>query len=132
VAVRLPVCVDGRKVSTLQSLLSHAHRCGIVSNNPAAGVCKIAGKTRTHRLSAAEIRSLGEMMESAERNEENPTGLSAVKTLLLNGYRISVVVGMERSWLNTDRGYVHFPDTKTDGQVRSVGGPSRLRRKSNF
>jgi integrase len=44
-----------------------------------------------------------------------------VRALLLTGYRISVVIGMERSWLHADRGYVHFPDTKTDGQVRPIG-----------
>ena len=60
-------------------------------------------------------------MEIAERNEENPTGLAAVRALLLTGYRISEIIGMERSWLHADRGYVHFPDTKTDGQVRPIG-----------
>lgn len=113
--------VAGRAVSTLQSLLSHALRYDIVENNPAAGVRKIAGKARTRRLSATEIRALGEAMEIAERNEENPTGLAAVRALLLTGYRISEVIGMERSWLHADRGYVHFPDTKTDGQVRPIG-----------
>ncbi len=113
--------VAGRAVSTLQSLLSHALRYDIVENNPAAGVRKIAGKPRTRRLSAAEIRALGEAIEIAERNEENPTGIAAVRMLLLTGYRISEVIGMERSWLHADRGYVHFPDTKTDGQVRPIG-----------
>jgi integrase len=113
--------VAGRAVSTLQSLLSHALRYDIVENNPAAGVRKIAGKARTRRLSASEIRALGEAMEIAERNEENPIGLAAVRALLLTGYRISEVIGMERSWLHADRGYVHFPDTKTDGQVRPIG-----------
>ncbi|MGE0774452.1 MAG: tyrosine-type recombinase/integrase [Sphingomonadaceae bacterium] len=113
--------VAGRAVSTLQSLLSHALRYDIVENNPAAGVRKIAGKPRTRRLSATEIRALGEAIEIAERNEENPTGIAAVRALLLTGYRISEVIGMERSWLHADRGYVHFPDTKTDGQVRPIG-----------
>lgn len=113
--------VAGRAVSTLQSLLSHALRYDIVENNPAAGVRKIAGKPRTRRLSATELRALGEAIEIAERNEENPTGIAAVRALLLTGYRISEVIGMERSWLHADRGYVHFPDTKTDGQVRPIG-----------
>lgn len=28
---------------------------------------------------------------------------------------------MERSWLHSDQGFVRFPDTKTGGQVRSIG-----------
>ena len=113
--------VAGRAVSTLQSLLAHAIRYDLVENNPAAGVRKIAGKPRTRRLNASEIRALGQAMEIAERNGENPTGLAAVRALMLTGYRISEVIGMERGWLNADQGYVHFPDTKTDGQVRPIG-----------
>jgi hypothetical protein len=64
--------VAGRAVSTLQSLLSHALRYDIVENNPAAGVRKIAGNPRTRRLNATELRALGEAIEIAERNEENP------------------------------------------------------------
>lgn len=113
--------VAGRAVSTLQSLLSHALRYDIVENNPASGVRKITGKARTRRLSAAEIRALGDAMQIAKRNEENPIGIAAVRALLLTGYRISEVIGMEHSWLHADQGYVHFPDTKTDGQVRPIG-----------
>ena len=28
---------------------------------------------------------------------------------------------MEHDWLHADQGYVHFPDTKTDGQFRPIG-----------
>lgn len=113
--------VAGRAVSTLQSLLSHALRYDVVENNPAAGVRKIAGKPRTRRLGAIELRALGEAMDIAARNGENPIGLAAVRVLLLTGYRISEVIGMQRDWLHADKGYVHFPDTKTDGQVRPIG-----------
>jgi integrase len=113
--------VAGRAVSTLQSLLSHALRYDIVENNPAAGVRKIAGKPRTRRLDAIELRALGEALDVAERSGENPIGLAAVRVLLLTGYRISEVIGMERGWLHADKGYVHFPDTKTDGQIRPIG-----------
>lgn len=113
--------VAGRAVSTLHALLAHAMRYDIVESNPAAGVRKIAGKPRTRRLSAVEIRALGKAITVAESNGENPTGLAAIQVLLLTGYRISEVIGMQRSWLNTDKGIVHFPDTKTDGQIRPIG-----------
>ena len=113
--------VAGRAVSTLHALLAHAMRYDIVENNPAAGVRKIAGKPRTRRLSAVEIRALGKAITVAGRNGENPTGLAAIQVLLLTGYRISEVIGMQRNWLNIDKGIVHFPDTKTDGQIRPIG-----------
>lgn len=114
--------VAGRAVSTLHSLLAHAMRYDLVENNPAAGVRKLAGKPRTRRLSATEIRSLGQALVIAERNGLNHIGLAAIRVLLLTGYRISEVIGMDRSWLYAEHGYVHFPDTKTDGQFRPIGG----------
>lgn len=113
--------VAGRTVATLRSILAHALRYDIVENNPAAGVRKIAAKPRTRRLNADEIRRLGQAFSIAERNGENPTGLAAIRILLLTGYRISEVIGLERDWLHADRGFVHFPDTKTDGQIRPIG-----------
>ena len=113
--------VAGRTVATLRSILAHAQRFDIGENNPAAGVRKIATKPRTRRLSAEEIRKLGKAFPIAERNGENPTGLAAIRVLLLTGYRISEVIGMERGWLHAENGFVHFPDTKTDGQIRPIG-----------
>lgn len=113
--------VAGRAVATLRSVLAHAMRYDIVENNPAAGVRKIATRPRTRRLSTEEIRALGKAITTAERNGENSTGLAAIRVLLLTGYRISEVIGMERSWLHAEKGFVHFPDTKTDGQIRPIG-----------
>jgi integrase len=41
--------------------------------------------------------------------------------MLLTGFRISEAQGLKRAWLRADDGYVHFPDTKSDGQVRAIG-----------
>jgi integrase len=41
--------------------------------------------------------------------------------MLLTGFRISEAQGLQRDWLHADQGYVHFPDTKSDGQVRAIG-----------
>jgi integrase len=41
--------------------------------------------------------------------------------MLLTGFRISEAQGLHRDWLHADQGYVHFPDTKSDGQVRAIG-----------
>jgi len=47
--------------------------------------------------------------------------LAAVKLILLTGFRISEAQRLQRSWLHPDQGYVHFPDTKSDGQIRAIG-----------
>ena len=113
--------VAARTVSTFQSLLAHAARLDVIPSNPSEGVRKLAGKKRERRLSVAEIQKLGEAMRVAERNGEHPVALAAVRLMLLTGFRISEVQGLQRDWLHADRGYVHFPDTKTDGQVRAIG-----------
>jgi site-specific recombinase XerD len=113
--------VAARTVSTLQSLFAHATRLDIIASNPAEGVRKLAGKKKERRLSIGEIKKLGEAMRIAEQNGEHPVALAAVRLMLLTGFRISEAQGMQRGWLHADRGYVHFPDTKSDGQVRAIG-----------
>ena len=87
---------------------------------------RIAGKKKERRLSLAEIRKLGAAMGTAEQNGEHPVALAAVRFMLLTGFRISEAQGLQRAWLHADKGYVHFPDTKSDGQVRAIG-PSAAR-----
>lgn len=113
--------VAARTVSTLQSLFAHALRLDVIASNPTVGVRKRTGRKKERRLSLAEIKMLGEAMRAAERNCEHPVALAGVRMLLLTGFRISEVQGMKRDWLHADKGYVHFPDTKSDGQVRVIG-----------
>jgi integrase len=44
-----------------------------------------------------------------------------VRFVLLTGFRISEAQGLQCDWLHADQGYVHFPNTKSDGQVRAIG-----------
>lgn len=118
--------VAARTLSTLQSLLAHAKRLDVVASNPAVGVRKLAGKKKERRLSVAEIKKLGETMWGAERNGEHPIALAAVRLMLLTGFRISEAQGLRREWLHADQGFVRFPDTKSDGQVRAIG-PSAVK-----
>jgi integrase len=113
--------VAARTISTLQSLFAHAARLEIIAANPAEGVRKLAGKKKYRRLSVAEVKKLGVAMRAAERNGEHPVALAAVRLMLLTGFRISEAQGLQKDWLHADRGYVHFPDTKSDGQIRAIG-----------
>jgi integrase len=118
--------VAARTVSTLQSLLAHAKLLNVIGTNPAVGVRKLSGNRKERRLSVAEIRRLGEAMRRAERGGERPVALAIVRLLILTGFRISEAQGLQRHWLHSDGGFVHFPDTKSDGQVRVIG-PSALK-----
>jgi integrase len=110
-----------RTVSTLQGLLGHAKRADLIDFNPADGVRKIAGNRKDRRLSVAEIRKLGKAMRSSAESGEHPTALAIVRLLLLTGLRISEGQGIQHAWLNAKDGYVRFPDTKSDAQIRAIG-----------
>ena len=113
--------VASRTVSTLHSLLEHAARLGVIAANPAKGVRKLAVAPRERRLSAAEIAKLGRAMRAAPEHGEHPTGLAAVRFLLLTGFRRQEGLGLARAWVDAEHGCVRFPDTKSGAQVRVVG-----------
>lgn len=113
--------VASRAVGTLQSILGHAARLSKLESHPSRGARKLAGNKKKRRLSVAEIKLLGAAMRHAERNGESPVALAIVRFLALTGFRISEGQGLQRPWLHADAGYVAFPDTKGDEQIRAVG-----------
>ena len=92
----------------------------MVEENPAKGARKFADKRRTSRLSLDQIRTLGMAMEEAGADGENATGLAAIRTILLTGFRREEALSIRRGWLSPAGG-VDFPDTKSGPQVRPIG-----------
>jgi integrase len=113
--------VASRCVGTLQAILGHAKHKGLIKELPAKGAKKLATTKKTRRLSRDEIIMLGKAMAYGEANGENPIGLAIIRTLLLTGYRREEAQAMQRLWISPVGGYVAFPDTKGDAQVRAIG-----------
>lgn len=113
--------VASRAVGTLQSILGHAARLDKIESHPSRGARKLASKKKMRRLSEIEIKKLGVAVRHAARNGEHPVGLAVVRFLLLTGFRISEGQGLQRPWLHAEAGYVSFPDTKGDAQIRAIG-----------
>ena len=113
--------VASRTVSTLRSMLGHAKRFGLIEANPALGVRVIASNKKVRRLSREELLRLGATMERMEGEGEHPTGLAAIRTMLLTGFRKMEVLGMHRAWVHAHERNVCFPDTKAGQQVRVIG-----------
>jgi len=118
--------VAGRCVGTLQAIIGHAKHKGLLSEHPTKGAKKLTGNKKNRRLSVAEIEALGTAIAYAERNGENPTALGVLRLLLLTGYRREEAQAMRRAWVHPKGGYVAFPDTKGDAQVRAIG-PAAIR-----
>ena len=113
--------VAGRAIGTLRSLLNHARRLGLIEDSPANGVRIIASQKLKRRLSASEVRHLGKIMLRMEREGEHPTGLAAIRVMLLTGFRRMEVLGMRREWIEEDNNCIAFPDTKSGAQLRAAG-----------
>ena len=52
---------------------------------------------------------------------EHPTGLAAIRLMLLSGFRRMEVLGLERLWVSPKENCVRFPDTKSGAQIRVLG-----------
>jgi site-specific recombinase XerD len=113
--------VADRTISALHSIFEHAVRLGQIERNPAKGVRKISTVPRERRLSRSEIERLGKTIRVAAVEGEHPTGLAAVRFLLLTGFRRMEGLGLERAWLDEDEGAIRFPDTKSGAQTRVIG-----------
>jgi len=110
-----------RSISTLHAVFEHGVRQGIIDTNPARGVRKIMERRRDRRLSQKEIIHLGQVMDECLANSENPTGLAAIRFILLTGFRRMEALSLERTWLDSTIKCVRFPETKTGKQIRTIG-----------
>jgi site-specific recombinase XerD len=116
--------VAARTMSTLHAIFEHAIRLGKIETNPAKGVRRLASTPRDRRLSRAEIAKLGKAMRATEAAGEHPTGLAAIRLLLLTGLRRLEGLGLRREWLDAEESGVRFPETKSGAQLRVIGRPA--------
>jgi len=113
--------VAARTMSTLHSIFEHAVRLGKIEANPAKGVRRLASAPRERRLSRSEIERLGKTLRAAAEEGEHPTGLAAIRFLLLAGFRRMEALGLQRTWLDEEECAIRFPDTKSGAQIRVIG-----------
>jgi integrase len=111
----------GRTLTLLHSVFEHGIRLGVTEVNPAHGVRKAASNVKDRRLSTEEIKRLGVALSQLGEENENPTGLAAIKFIALTGFRRSEALLLEKSWIDDDFRSIKFPDTKTGKQTRIIG-----------
>jgi site-specific recombinase XerD len=113
--------VAARTMSTLHAVFEHAVRLGQIEANPAKGVRRLASVPRMRRLSRNEIDCFGRTLQAAAQDGEHPTGLAAIRFLLLTGFRRMEGLALQRAWLDADECAIRFPDTKSGAQIRVIG-----------
>ena len=65
-------------------------------------------------------------MKQMEREGEHPTGLAAIRVMLLTGFRRMEVLAMRKEWIEPDDNCVAFPDTKSGAQMRAAGDAAMI------
>ena len=90
----------GRTLTMLHSIFEHGIRLGITEVNPARGVRKAASNVKDRRLSIEEIKRFGSALSQLKEENENPTGLAAIRFVALTGYRRSEALLLESSWID--------------------------------
>src|SRR5262245_34285434 len=86
--------------------------------NPARGARKLAGSRRQERLSLDQMTELGTAMR--ETNSEIPVAMSALRFILLSGFRRNEALSIRAEHL-IPAGGVKLLDSKSRPQVRAIG-----------
>jgi integrase len=110
-----------RTISMFGTILQRAKRHGLIRENVARDVVKFPYQKRTRFLSLEEMKALGEAMRALEKENDNKTGIAAVRALLLTGCRRNEVLSLPWAWIDTRSRCIRFGDTKTGAQVRPIG-----------
>jgi len=113
--------VASRTVGMLGAIFEFAKRHGTIEDNPARGIRRFADNKLRRFLNADELRALGVAMRKAQREGENPTGIAAIRALLLTGCRRNEILALPWDWLDAKSRCIRFEDTKSGAQLRPLG-----------
>ena len=117
-----------RTMGMLGTILEYARTSlKIIKENPARGLKKPPDRKQRRFLNFEEIGKLGQAMRDAELLGENPTGLTAIRLLLLTGLRRMEALTLRGKWVDGRARCIRFNDTKSGPQLRAIGSePVRL------
>jgi integrase len=89
-----------RTVGLLGGILTYAVEAGIIDRNPAHGIRKPKDNVRNRRLTQAEYRTLGEMLQKAAENEKYAMTVDIIRQIALTGCRRTATIKL--MWTEAD------------------------------
>ncbi len=116
-----------RVVSLLSTMMTFAEREGIrpEGSNPCRYISKYPEKKRERFLTTAELARLGDALVEAETHgETSPSGILAVRLLLLTGARKAEILNLRWSEVDIERACLRLEDSKTGQKVIPLGAPA--------
>jgi integrase len=110
-----------RATAVLGTLFSYAIKERICTDNPVRGVTLYEGEKKERFLTAAELADLGDALSAAQQDGENPFAVTAIRLLVLTGARKSEILTLKWEHVDTERGRLRLPDSKTGAKVIPLG-----------
>jgi integrase len=102
-----------RTVGLLGGILSFGIQKGLRDDNPVRGAKKPKDAKRERFLSDEELNRLWRFLQNPTGLTLNPNAIPAVTLLLLTGARKSEVTCLEWGQVDTSKGYLDLPESKT-------------------
>jgi integrase len=115
-----------RVAALLSKTFSLAEEWGIrpEGSNPARHIKKFAERSHKRFLSASELQRLGKALTEAEAEGEQPSGINAIRLLILTGCRRAEILTLGWSAVDLDRGCLRLSGSKTGEKVVPLGAPA--------
>ncbi len=110
-----------RAVAILGAIFTFAVQRDLRPDNPVRGVKLYKGEKKERFLSAAELARLGDALSSAQHDGESPFAVAAIRLLVLTGARKSEILTLKWEYVDTERGCLRLPDSKTGAKVIPLG-----------
>lgn len=110
-----------RTIGLLGAIFQFAVDQGLIDHNPVRGVSRYADKRMQRFLSAEEISRLGHAIQTAALAGAHPSGILAIRLLLLTGLRRSEVMNLRWSEVDWPRKQLNLGDSKTGARIVHLG-----------
>ncbi len=110
--------VASHAVVALRSAINLAMDVVGISDNPASQVERHKAKKRERFLSEVEVALIGEAIARMEDEVAISSEFAAaIRLLMLTGCRKNEILNLQWSWIDMQRGFIEFPDSKTGAKV---------------
>jgi integrase len=93
------------------------------ASNPTHHVQRFREQRRQRFLSGDELVRLGDALRDAAKEGEQASAVLALRLLILIGARLSEVLTLRWSSVDSEKGLLHLPDSKTGPRVIPIGPP---------
>ena len=113
-----------RTVGLLGGILTYAMDAGIITSNPAHGIRKPKDNVRDRRLSEAEYRTLGKILNAAVAEyPQYAMTADIIRQIALTGCRRTEMIALKWAEADLDASCLRLEDSKEGKSTRPIGLP---------